>query len=345
MGRRRQSNHQLPKRVYQRHGAYYFHPLGAKPIWLGRDLVTALAEYARRVDPPVQLATLGDVIDAFMRLRPVTVSPRTYSDNLTEARKLKYAFAHMRPEQIKPHHIYAYMANRGAPIRANREVALLSKVMGFAISRGLIDANPCKQVSRNTESPRKRYIEGHELRQFGKRYAPKWLRIYCLLKYLTGLRQGDMLTLVLQNIDDVARSFRVRTGKTGKPLRFKMTWALRLVLEQVRALRRPRESTLLFTNRMGKQMTARGFKSAWQRAQQKWAADGHSRFWEHDIRGKTGSDSATDAAAQELLGHDTPAQPDVITGAAREKLRRCVKKLFSAIQCLEYSTAEKTQSP
>lgn len=304
MGRKRLSRHELPRRVYERHGAYYFHPKGAKPIWLGRDLPEALAAYGALVDPPAQLANMADIIDLFMRGRPALVAARTYQDNLTEARKLKYAFGAMRPEDIRPKHIYAYMDARGAPIRANREVALLSKVMGFAIAKGLIDLNPCKQVSRNPQSARTRYVEGNELRAFG-RSCPPWLRAYCLLKYLTGLRQGDMLKLVLQNVDETARSFRVRTGKTGKVLRFRVTWALRTVLDHIKAMRRPPTSTLMFTNRMGKQMTARGFKSAWQRAQQAWAASGHERFWEHDIRGKTGSDSATDAAAQELLGHET----------------------------------------
>jgi integrase len=320
MGRRRQSSHELPKRVYWRHGALYFHPKDGKPVWLGRDLVTGLAAYAKLVDPPTSLVTMGDVLDDFMRLRPGLVSPRTYADNLVEVRKLKYSFKHLRPAEIKPSHIYAYMSARDAPIRANREVALLSKAMQHAIKKGLIDANPCKQVSRHTETPRDRYVEGRELREFGREYAPKWLRAYCLLKYLTGLRQGDMLKLVLPNIDETARAFRVRTGKTGKPLRFRITWALRIVLAQIVKLRRPKESMLLFTNRKGKQMTARGFKSAWQRAQQRWAADGHTRFWEHDIRGKTGSDSATDAEAQELLGHET-------TKTTRRHYRRGERKV------------------
>jgi integrase len=38
---------------------------------------------------------------------------------------------------------------------------------------------------------------------------------------------------------------------------------------------------------------------------QKYAAAGHERFWEHDIRAKTASDSETLAAAQERLGHES----------------------------------------
>ncbi|SDY52941.1 hypothetical protein SAMN05518669_11326 [Variovorax sp. YR634] len=41
-----------------------------------------------------------------------------------------------------------------APVRANREVALLVNLMPVAVERGDIDVNPCKQVKRNLERPR-----------------------------------------------------------------------------------------------------------------------------------------------------------------------------------------------
>ena len=59
----------------------------------------------------------------------------------------------------------------------------------------------------------------------------------------------------------------------------------------------------LFPSRYGTQQTARGFKSAWQRAMAEYVAAGGARFWEHDIRAKSGSDAQTDARAQDLLGH------------------------------------------
>lgn len=53
-------------------------------------------------------------------------------------------------------------------------------------------------------------------------------------------------------------------------------------------------------------LTALGFNSAWQRAMNVCEAAGFERFWEHDIRGKTGSDAESIARAQELLGHESP---------------------------------------
>ena len=41
-----------------------------------------------------------------------------------------------------------------APKRANREMALLSNLMNLAVERGIIAANPCKQVRRNKEPPK-----------------------------------------------------------------------------------------------------------------------------------------------------------------------------------------------
>ncbi|WP_093079328.1 hypothetical protein [Variovorax sp. OV084] len=41
-----------------------------------------------------------------------------------------------------------------APVRANREVALLVNLMTVAVERGDIDVNLCKQVKRHLERPR-----------------------------------------------------------------------------------------------------------------------------------------------------------------------------------------------
>lgn len=52
-------------------------------------------------------------------------------------------------------------------------------------------------------------------------------------------------------------------------------------------------------------MTTAGFKTEWQKAMARYAADGFEHFWEHDIRAKAGSDAKSDEAASELLDHTT----------------------------------------
>ena len=50
---------------------------------------------------------------------------------------------------------YLRVERHAAPVRANREMALMSNLMNIAIERGDILANPCKQTRRNKERPRK----------------------------------------------------------------------------------------------------------------------------------------------------------------------------------------------
>ncbi len=46
-----------------------------------------------------------------------------------------------------------------APYRANRAVALLSKMFSLAIKWGVVTVNPAKGIDRNPEQPRARYLE------------------------------------------------------------------------------------------------------------------------------------------------------------------------------------------
>ncbi|AOI98079.1 hypothetical protein [Burkholderia sp. LA-2-3-30-S1-D2] len=49
---------------------------------------------------------------------------------------------------------YLHIERAAAPVRANREVALLSNLIGLAIDRGEAKHNPCREVRRNEEQPR-----------------------------------------------------------------------------------------------------------------------------------------------------------------------------------------------
>jgi integrase len=62
----------------------------------------------------------------------------------------------MRSASIKPAHLNRYLRvhREAAPVRANREIALLSNLLNVAVNRGDLDANPCRQVRRNKETPR-----------------------------------------------------------------------------------------------------------------------------------------------------------------------------------------------
>jgi integrase len=244
-------------------------------------------------------------MDAYLREKVPTKKPRTQDDYLDAITRLRPVFGAMWPEDLLPKHVYQYLRERTAKVRGNREIAVLSNVMQQAIEMGLVDANPCKQVRRNTESPRERAVTDDDLTAFLP-HCPAWLRAYIGLKTLTGLRQGDMLRLGKANERD--DGLYVETGKRGKKLLFNWTPALRSALDACKAIRR-RVSTLhLFASRNGTPMTASGFKTAWARAMGKAVEKGVESFAENDLRAKVAGEAmelGQDAAS--MMGHSTDA--------------------------------------
>ena len=57
---------------------------------------------------------------------------------------------------------------RGVPILANRVLALVRRLFNWAISRDLLEHNPCLQVrAPGKEHPRERVLSAEEIRPYG----------------------------------------------------------------------------------------------------------------------------------------------------------------------------------
>ena len=214
----------------------------------------------------------------------------------------------MWPEDVEPKHIYAFMRLRNAPVRANRDVAVLSNVMTQAVRMGLINTNPCKQVRRNEEHPRTREVLDSEIVAFLP-HCPTWLQAYIRLKLLTGLRQGDMLNIRLDQLRD--DGLFIQTGKRGKRLLFTWTYDLRAAIDPIKALRhRVTSLYLINSERDGTKLTSGGFKSAWARAMAKAieSASLTETFAENDLRAKVASEAVElGQNATAMLGHSSDA--------------------------------------
>lgn len=342
MSRHRLTDHHLPTRVYFKDGRYrYLDPAG-KWHTLGREWDREARQkhdaLSRGTAPP---QTVSALLDAFLTHREAQVrtgetSKRTLADNEQEAKTLRLVFGHMPAASVKRQHVARFLRERTtvegkpAPIRANREAALLSSAYSWAM--GLrewdLNENPCYGVRRNRERPRRRYVETAELARW-KRHAPKWLRGYVLLKRLTGARQGEMLALTKASLTD--SGIRYGISKTGRVKIVRWSWAMRAAVDSLLAghkLKRDRDGNViefpkpadqqpLFRSRSAAAMTSHGFKSAWARAMR---AYGGPSFREHDLRAKTASDLPT-AHAQELLDHSTPAMTRRVYQRAPTKVR------------------------
>ena len=103
-----------------------------------------------------------------------------------------------------------------APYRANRVLALLSKMFSLAITwemRSRIDGNPCEDIKRNQEVKRKRYLKPDELARLMKALdglADQQAADIVRLLLLTGARSGEVLAMRWDQLD-------LDAGKWTKP--------------------------------------------------------------------------------------------------------------------------------
>ena len=91
-----------------------------------------------------------------------------------------------------------------APYRANRAVAVLSKMMMLAIKWEMRDDNPVKGIERAPENRRERFLTPAEIASLGKALDAHSERTSCdaiRLLMLTGARRGETLSATWPQID------------------------------------------------------------------------------------------------------------------------------------------------
>jgi len=121
------------------------------------------------------------------------------NDIVSELGKLKVAavdFEHVERLHRK--------ITKRAPIRANRVIAVLSKMFSLAIKWRLRPDNPCKGVERNREQARKRYLTPEELERLTKalaEYRDQQVADIFRLLLLTGARRSEVLSAKWEQFD------------------------------------------------------------------------------------------------------------------------------------------------
>jgi integrase len=84
----------------------------------------------------------------------------------------------------------------GKPIRANRTIAIASAIFSFAIDADLLEDNPTRDIRRNPENRRERFLSPDELARLWKVLAT-WPDQHAAaavrLLLLTGCRRGELL--------------------------------------------------------------------------------------------------------------------------------------------------------
>jgi integrase len=323
--KRNPENRGLPVGWRQAHGAFYYRvPVGMESWWdgkklfrLGKTLPEAWGEWARRQAAPNEARTVGQLLDRYMIEVVPTKAQTTQRAQQQHCKQVRAVFGDMSLIGVKPQFVYAYIDKRSAKVSARHEVELLRHALTMAVRWGYIDRHPFKGQTRlDKPESRTRYVTDAEidacLALEPKRFkgSVKMCQAYIRLKLLVGLRKADILRLGMDQLKD--DGIHITTGKTGKPVIFTWTDALREAVAQAKAVRPVHISPYLFCNRQGEcYVTDAGrtgsFDSVWRSFLGRVKDEaGIDHFTEHDIRAKVASDAESVERAQEVLTHSSP---------------------------------------
>jgi integrase len=190
--------------------------------------------------------------------------------------------------------------------QADYSWTVLSSILKWAVGRGKIRTNPCKDFgSRLYSGSRadKVWSEENEAAFLAK--SPAHLHLPLLLALWTGQRQGDLLKLPWSAYDGryirLRQSKSMRKGKPGLRVTIPVGGPLKAALD---AAAKVKKGPLILTNSDGRPWTSDGFRSSWRKA---CAAAGVVGVTFHDLRGSTVTRlalaRATEAEIATITGH------------------------------------------
>jgi integrase len=187
----------------------------------------------------------------------------------------------MRASDIDATDVARYLRKEraDAPVRANREAALLSNLIGLAIERGEAKHNPCREVKRNEEQPRTEAPEPADFAAFAQWLADQrgqraMIGMAAEYAACAGNRKVEFLDLSWPQIDEAAGHIRIKRAKQRGKKRGEVIEQIEITphvaaliarLRVARAAQKNNECLYVFPNRSGNAYTQAGFKAMWQK--------------------------------------------------------------------------------
>lgn len=276
---------------------YRYHPIGGKPINLGHDLNLALQAVLdincdnSDKNTISELWRLYQLSDSWL----FDLSEGTKTDYVQSSKQLLQRFGEMPPSAVRPAHISRYLRveRKDAPVRANREFALLSNLMNLATERGDLDVNPCKQVRRNKERPRKSAPDKADFDTFlewawAQEGQAPILAGMAEFASLGGNRGAEFRLLEWSQVTETEIRIPRSKQRAGKQVIevFPMHGAIAELMEKMRTFARDARHGWVFPNARGGPYTAQAFKLGFNRLKKAARLAGKLtlNFTFHDLR-------------------------------------------------------------
>jgi integrase len=287
--------------------------IGSFPDWTTQAAREEAKRLKREIDggaDPVgaqranrEAPTVGDLIDRYESEQLPRKRPSTQHDYRSILR------IHIRPALGKRKvaglvfadidELHRAVTKASGPYRANRVIAVLSKLCALAVQWHWRADNPCRGIERHVEDPRKRYLTGDELERLSKALAEhddKDAADIFRLLLLTGARRGEVLAARWADFD-LQKGVWTKPGATTKR---KTTHVVPLspAAMQVIAGRKQAESEFLFPgrHRAGHRVEV---KASWRRL---CRAAGISGLRIHDLRHSYASIAASSGVSLHAIG-------------------------------------------
>jgi integrase len=169
---------------------------------------------------------------------------------------------------------------RKTPRSADYAKQVLSRILGFAVEGGMLSINPCGDVANIYVSDRSDIIwTAADIDALLAKASPE-IAYAARLAALTGIRQGDILTLTWDQISDLAIERTTGKSRGRRRILVPVIPDLRTLLAEI-----PRRGKTVLTNSRGQPW--RGFGSSWTKAMNDTWPDGrpeHDLHF-HDLRG------------------------------------------------------------
>lgn len=314
---------------------YRYQTIDRKAINLGTDKQAAI----RKVLDMLGRAPDEGTVKSLWRLYQESpawerLKPDTQRDYLQCSKPLLAVFGDVAASSIRPADIHRYLRveRADAPVRANRESSLLSNLLNVAVERGELDINPCKQIRRNQEMPRRVEPELDQIQalvKFAYEKGGQWPVIVMAAEFasLAGPRQVEFLPITWFNIDD--REIRIKRAKQRKGApeivdKVEISPAMAELIERLK-LSRKNDCQTVFANRHGNPYTRSGFKGMWGKLMKAATAAGDitQHFTFHDLRAYYATQHKAQTGNQANL-HKNPATTARIYERSTEAKRRAL---------------------
>jgi integrase len=277
---------------------YRYKPLVGPAINLGTDKAAAIRRVLDLNNEAPNRGTMSHLWAIYAEPKStdwMALSESTRDDYTQSWQQVKKVFGQASPKEITPPVCARYLRveRKAAPVRANREMALISNLMNVAVERGDIAANPCKQVRRNKERPRTIAPATQDLGAFlhwAWALGGQARIIACMAEFaaLAGNRRVEFLNARWTQVGET--EIRLIRGKQRGDKQIVEVIAIGPsmipLLTKMRALATNDRLGALFPNRFGNPYTSSGFKATWCKLRDRAVAEKviAQRFTFHDLR-------------------------------------------------------------